>query len=207
MEAWLKQSGASGLENLEVADFPVTGRGVRAKRNFKEGERILTIPSASLWTVEHAHADPTLGPVLKSVQPPFSVEDTLALYVLFVRSRDSGYEGQRSHVAAMPSSYSSSIFFTDDEMEICAGTSLHTLTAQLKDRVEDDYRQLLIRLLTQHPELFPLEKFTLDDVSARISIHGMSKSTNILHCVLVQMGSVHNMESSHGLCRLCRQLR
>lgn len=166
MEAWLKQSGASGLDDLEVADFPVTGRGVRAKRNFKEGERILTIPSASLWTVNHARSDPVLGPVLTSAQPELSVEDILALYVLFVRSRDSGYDGQRSHVAAMPASYSSSIFFTDEEMDICAGTSLHTLTAQLKERVEDDYRQLLIRVLTQHPDLFPLEKFTLEDVSA-----------------------------------------
>lgn len=169
MEAWLKQSGASGLDDLEVADFPVTGRGVRAKRSFKEGERILTIPSASLWTVKHARSDPLLGPVLTSAQPQLSVEDSIALYVLFVRSRESresGYDGQRSHVAAMPASYSSSIFFTDEEMGICAGTSLHTLTAQLKERVEDDYRQLLIRVLTQHPDLFPLQKFTLDDVSA-----------------------------------------
>lgn len=166
MDAWLKQSGASGLDDLEIADFPVTGRGVRAKRSFKEGERILTIPSASLWTVKHAQTDPLLGPVLASAQPPLSVEDTLALYVLFVRSRDSGYDGQRSHIAAMPARYSSSIFFTEEETEICAGTSLHTLTVQLKERVEDDYRQLLIRTLTQHPGLFPLEKFTLDDVSA-----------------------------------------
>ncbi len=85
MEAWLSKQGAVGLDDLAVADFPVTGRGVAAKRAFKEGERILTIPAACLWTVEHARADPLLGPVLRSVQPSLSVEDTLALYILFVR--------------------------------------------------------------------------------------------------------------------------
>lgn len=45
MEAWLSDAGAVGLCDLEVADFPLTGRGVRAKRALKEGERILTIPA------------------------------------------------------------------------------------------------------------------------------------------------------------------
>ncbi|KAK3947901.1 hypothetical protein QBC32DRAFT_352860 [Pseudoneurospora amorphoporcata] len=45
MESWLKLSGAVGLDGLELADFPVTGRGVRILRRFKEGERILH----SMW--------------------------------------------------------------------------------------------------------------------------------------------------------------
>lgn len=167
MDAWLCSAGAVGLGDLEIADFPETGRGVRAKRQFKQGERILTIPASCLWTFEHAYADPLLGPVLRSVQPSLSVEDTLALYILFVRSRpqDTKYQGFQNHVAAMPSSYSMSIFFTDDELEICAGSSLHTLTTQLRGRVGDDYKQLLLRVLTRHRQLFPLDKFTIQDVS------------------------------------------
>jgi histone-lysine N-methyltransferase SETD3 len=165
MEAWLKNSGAVGVEGIEVADFPVTGRGVKALRSFKEGERILTIPSACLWTVDKAHADPLLGPVLRSAQPPLSVEDSLAIYLLFVKSRTSGYEGQRLHIAAMPQSYSASIFFTDDELQVCEGSSLYTLTSQLKQRVHDDYRQLLVQLLSQHRDLFPLDQFTIENVS------------------------------------------
>lgn len=92
MEGWLKESGAVGLESLELAEFPVTGRGARALRRFKQGERILTIPGDCLWTVEHAYSDPLLGPVLRSTQPPLSVENTLAIYLLFVRSRESGYD-------------------------------------------------------------------------------------------------------------------
>src|SRR4051812_2553154 len=111
MESWLKATGAVGLDALELAEFPITGRGVRTLRRFKHGERILTIPSGSLWTAEHAYADPLLGPALRSAQPPLSVENILATYILFVRSRESGYDGLRSHVAALPTTYSSSIFF------------------------------------------------------------------------------------------------
>jgi hypothetical protein len=164
MESWLKRSGAAGLDDLELADFPDTGRGVKTLRRFKKGERILTIPSGILWTVEHAYADPLLGPALRSAQPPLSVEDTLATYILFIRSRESGYDGLRSHVAAFPASYSSSIFFAEDELEVCAGTSLYTITKQLEGSIEEDYRALVVRVLVQYPDLFPLDRFTIDDV-------------------------------------------
>lgn len=164
MESWLKVSGAVGLDDLELADFPVTGRGVRTLRRFKEGERILTIPCGILWTVERAYADSLLGPALRSARPPLSVEDTLATYILFVRSRESGYDGLRNHVAALPTSYSSSIFFAEDELEVCAGTSLYTITKQLERWIEDDYRALVVRVFGQYPDLFPLDKFTIQDV-------------------------------------------
>lgn len=164
MESWLKASGAVGLDGLELADFPVTGRGVRTLRRFKEGERILTIPGGILWTVEHAYADPLLGPALRSARPPLSAEDTLAMYILFVRSRESGYDGLRSHLAALPTSYSSSIFFAEDELEVCAGTSLYTITKQLDQRIKGDYRALAVRVLEQYRDLFPLDKFTIEDV-------------------------------------------
>ncbi|KXX78241.1 Histone-lysine N-methyltransferase setd3 [Madurella mycetomatis] len=163
MESWLKASGVVGLDGLELADFPVTGRGVRTLRRFREGERILTIPCGILWTVEHAYADPLLGPALRSARPPLSVEDTLATYILFVLSRESGYDGLRSHVAALPTSYSSSIFFAEDELEVCAGTSLYTITKQLDRRIKDDYRALVVRVLGQYQDLFPIDKFTIED--------------------------------------------
>jgi len=166
MDTWLKSSGAVGLDDLDLAEFPSIGRGVRTLRPFKEGESILTIPSAALWTVEHAYADPLLGLALRSVRPPLSVEDVLATYILFVRSQESGYGGLRSHLAALPTSYTSSIFFSDDELEFCAtySPSLYTITKELHRRIEDDFRSLVGRLFVQNPKLFPLDKFTIDEV-------------------------------------------
>ena len=179
LECWLKESGAAGLDDLELADFPVTGRGVKTLRHWKQGERILTIPSGALWTVEYAYADPLLGPALRVAQPPLSVEDTLALYILFVRSRDSGYDGLRNHVAALPMSYSSSIFFAEDELEVCAGSSLYMITKQLARSIEDDYRALVVRLLVQFPDLFPLDKFTIEDVGVVHVINVANQALNV----------------------------
>jgi hypothetical protein len=164
MESWLKESGAVGLDELELADFPVTGRGVRTLRRFEEGETILTIPCDILWTVEHAYTDSLLGPALRSARPPLSVQDILATYILFVRSRESGYDGLRSHAAALPASYSSSIFFTRDDLEVCAGSSLYTITKQLEQQIEGDYRGLVVRVLRRDQDLFPLDKFTIEDI-------------------------------------------
>ncbi len=164
MESWLKESEAVGLDDLELASFQVTGRGVRSLQYYKEGERVLTVPYGILWTVEHAYADPLLGPALRSVQPPLTVEDTLATYILFVRSRKSGYNGLRSHVTAFPTSYSSSVYFTENELEVCAGTSLYTITKQLKRQIEEDYAGLVARIFGQYQDLFPLGEFTIEDV-------------------------------------------
>lgn len=164
MEIWLKQSGASGLDDLELADFSDAGRGIRALRRFEEKEKILTIPHGLLWTVKRAYADPVLGPVLSSTRPPLSVDDTLATYILFIRARKSGYDGPQSHVAALPASYSSSIFFADAELETCAGSSLYTTTKHLTSQIEVDYKDLVARLFGRHRDVFPSDKFTIDDV-------------------------------------------
>lgn len=205
MDSWLRQSGAVGLDGLELADFPVTGRGVKTLQPFKEGETILTIPSGILWTVKHALADLLLGPALRAAQPPLSVEDTLATYLLFVRSRESGYEGPRSHVAALPESYSSSIFFEEDELEVCAGTSLYTVTKQLEESIKEDHRALIVRVLALNPDLFPLEKFTLEDVGVIYTLYMCDRCCNstakrFFPLALVQMGSLHRVESCYGLC-------
>jgi hypothetical protein len=165
MERWLKASGAAGLERVELADFPTVGRGLRALQRFKAGEKILTIPHSALWTVENAYSDLLLGPALCSVQPPLSVDDTLAIFILFIRSQKSGYDGPRSHVSALPTSYSSSIFFTEEELEVCAGTSLYTVTKQLGRQIENDYQELCERLIGLNGDLFPPGNFTVEDVS------------------------------------------
>ena len=198
MESWLKQSGASGLDGLELADFSDTGRGVRTLRRFEEGENILTIPHGVLWTVEHAYADPFLGPALLSTRPPLSVDDTLATYILFVRSCGSGYDGLRSHVAALPPSYTSSVFFAKAELEVCAGTSLYTTTKQLDRQIEDDHRGLVMRLFGRHQELFPRDKFTIEDVGITKHERCCEPANDTHHPSFRQVGSLHRVESCDG---------
>ena len=182
MESWLQESGAVGLNDLELANFQLTGRGVRSLQHFKEGDRVLTVPCGILWTVEHAYADSLLGPALRFAQPFLTVEVTLATYILFVRSPKSGYNGLRSHVTALPTSYSSSIFFTENELEVCAGTSLYTITKQLERQIEKDYAGLVARIFGQDQDLFPLEKFTVEDIGVTCM---MDVTDQILICISV----------------------
>ena len=106
------------MNDLELANLLIVEHSVRTLQHFKEGEEILTIQCGVLWTVEHAYPGSLLGPALRSVRPSLSVDDTLATYILLVGSRDLEYDGSRSHVAALPTSYSSSIFFTEDELKV-----------------------------------------------------------------------------------------
>lgn len=201
MDSWLKQSGASGLDDLELADFADAGRGIKTLRRFEEKEKILTIPHAILWTVKHAYADSILGPLLTSTRPPLSVDDTLVTYILFVRARKSGYDGPQSHVAALPASYSSSIFFADAELEICAGSSLYTTTKHLTSQIEVDYKDLVTRLFGRHRDVFPSDKFTIDDVCIPTTTHGKMLQTGELTFIShlsVQMGTLYRVESCDG---------
>jgi hypothetical protein len=165
LQEWLENGGAEGLSWLQLENFPDTGRGVKTLRPLKFNDVVLTVPGSFLWTVDAAYDDPVLGPIIRSVKPPLSVEDTLAVFLLFIKSREEGYEGRREHVKLLPTSYTTSVFFDDEELEICSGSSLYHLTKQLRQQIKDDYLQLLSNLFSKHPDLFPLEKFTKNDVS------------------------------------------
>ena len=93
-----------------------------------------------------------------------TVEDILVTYILFIRSRKSGHDGLRSHLSALPKTYSTSIFFTESELEVCAGSSLYTITRQLKRQIEEDYAGLVGRLWGRYRDLFPRDGFTINDV-------------------------------------------
>jgi hypothetical protein len=182
LREWLENGGAEGLSCLQLEDFPDTGRGVKTLRPLKSGDIVLTIPGSFLWTADAAFDDPIFGPTLSSVKPPLSVEDTLAVFLLFIKSREEGYEGRREHVKLLPTSYTTSVFFTDEELEICSGSSIYHITKQLKQQIREDYLQLLTNLFSKHPDFFPLEKFTQDDVSffIRSLIHNKINTLNFM---------------------------
>lgn len=163
LHEWLENGGAEGLSWLQLDDFPDTGRGVKTLRPLKCNDVILTIPGSYLWTVDAANDDPILGPAISSTKPPMSVEDTLAVFLLFIKSRESEYEGRRAHVELLPKNYSASVFFNDEEIEVCSGSSLYHLTRQLKQQIQGDYHQLYKNLFSKHPDLFPSNKFTQND--------------------------------------------
>ena len=65
-------------------------------------------------------------------------------------------------------------------MEVCAETSLYTITKQLKRQIEKDYAGLVARIFGQYRDLFPLDKFTIEDIDV---IYMMDVTNQILTCI------------------------
>ena len=154
-------NGCEGREHLSIYDFLNTGRGIKTLRPLKAGDELLTIPGNLLWTVNAAEADPILGPILHEFNPPISEEATLVVYLLFVKSRESGYDERRLHIRSIPTHYTNSVLFNGADLEVCAGSSLYTITIELKKQIRTDYLVLKGKLCTKHPDIFPLNRFTL----------------------------------------------
>lgn len=73
---------------------------------------------------------------------------------------DLAYVERQTHIAMLPDEYTLSMFFMDEELRVCASSSLYTLTTHLRGRVGDDYKKLLTGIFLRHQDLFPLEKFS-----------------------------------------------
>ncbi|RUP49057.1 hypothetical protein BC936DRAFT_143370 [Jimgerdemannia flammicorona] len=168
LQEWLEKNGAKGLDHLVLEEFPETGRGITTLRALKAGDEILTIPGAVLWTVDAANTDPLLGPILRSLDPSLSVEETLAVFFIFIKARDTEYEERKPHVEVLPPHYTATNFFDDDDE--LAGSSLYGVTKQLKQQIKSEYMVTLGRLFVKHSEVFPLHKFTLEEVLVSINM-------------------------------------
>jgi len=162
---WLRDCGGKGLEYLALDYFYQTGRGVKAMKRFRIDEEIMTIPSSVFWTSDVVYADSKLGPILSALDPPLSVEDTLATFILFVKSRKFGYEMLKLHIEHLPESYSSSVFFNDADLKICVGSSLYETTKVLKQQIKQDHTRIFEKLFVKHPDLFYSNMFSLEKVS------------------------------------------
>ena len=162
----LTAGDAAGLEHLSLHNFSDTGRGVKSSSSFRKGDTILTIPNHLLWTQETALLDPIFGPAISSIPESLSIEDTLALYILFVKSRpEASYTVRKLHIELLPKQYTASIFFSDEELAVCEGSSLYAVTLQLRQQIADEYEVLKSGLFAKNPELFPAQAFTLEEVS------------------------------------------
>ncbi|KAJ3294154.1 hypothetical protein HDU79_011414 [Rhizoclosmatium sp. JEL0117] len=156
----------TATETVAIHTFPETGRGLQAQLDIKEDAIILSAKWEAVWSVEAALNEPVLGDILN--QNKLSVDDTLALFLLFVKlspkcSRDQN-DQRRVHVkSGIPESYTASCFFTDEDLEIAQGSSLYNLTIHSQSQIEDDFRVLLQRVFLRNPDVFPLGRFTLDE--------------------------------------------
>ncbi|KAJ3329908.1 hypothetical protein HDU76_006905 [Blyttiomyces sp. JEL0837] len=157
----------AGSSTLTIHNFADTGRGLQTTKPITKSSEVLCAPSDILWSVDAAHQEPILGPILRSLNPQLPTDDTLAIYLLFVKHSPKCTQNKnslrRQHLKLIPETYTSSILFEDSELDICEGSSLHQVTIQVKQQIEDDHRSLVAGLYLMHPDVFPLTRFTVDE--------------------------------------------
>jgi SET domain len=164
----LQGKGAIGLDTDKLILFPFsdTGRGIMTLVPHKKGTVIFTIPETVFLTASNARADLYLGELLKDAHTPLTDDDVLAIYILYINSRESSrFDHYKSYLNELPTQYTSSVFFTDKELDICAGSSLYTVTKVLQQQIENDYDTINKMLFERFPDVFPSGVFTFERVS------------------------------------------
>ena len=71
-------------------------------------------------------------------------------------------------------------------MEVCVGTSLYTITKQLRRQIEEDYAELVARIYGQYQDLFPLDEFTIEDVGVTCV---MDVTNQMLICISLDLST------------------
>ncbi|KAJ3127200.1 hypothetical protein HK098_006652 [Nowakowskiella sp. JEL0407] len=162
--SFLKQSGVN-LSAVSIFTFPVTGRGLKAEKPLKKGDPILRIPPNLLWSVENAFKHQKLGPVLKKYT--LIDDDILAIFLLYIKahgknSNSAPDRGRYNHIVAFPETYTSSYYFTDEELTYCAGTEVHVLTPRVREQIREDFAKLYQIVFSADPNMFPPNVFNVE---------------------------------------------
>lgn len=98
----------------------------------------------------------------------------------------------------LPRHYSSSVTFSDDELEVSRPASVYTITMQLKEQLQQDYQCLYNQVISKHADQFSSEFWLLEDVC----IYGLPAPVTMgpQHVLLtiVYLGASYGVFSMHG---------
>ncbi|KAI8848115.1 hypothetical protein BC829DRAFT_444055 [Chytridium lagenaria] len=152
-----------GWDSVALHDFPETGRGLQALHDIPKHHAILSAPPSILWTSQAALTDPILGPLIT----PFnlSTDDTLAIHLLYVK-----------HSPACTDTGCC----VGEELEVCRGTSVYGVTGRLREQIGEDFGGLVERLFGKNREVFPLDRFTLEEYTwALLTVYSRAMDFNV----------------------------
>uniref|UniRef100_A0A0B6ZUH9 SET domain-containing protein n=2 Tax=Arion vulgaris TaxID=1028688 RepID=A0A0B6ZUH9_9EUPU len=101
---------------LEPAYFKDTGRGLRATKNFRPGEAIISIPLQFLITTSTVF-DSDIGAVLLKENKQLTPQQLLTIFLVIER-----YQGDKSpwfpYINTLPQTYSTPLYFSKKEMNL-----------------------------------------------------------------------------------------
>ena len=124
------------------AEFADTGRGHAVTEKVSRGDVLLEVPLELGFTAEAALADEDLKRIAKCCTRH---DDLVALHICAERWR--GDKAKRAeHVAALPRTFDTAFYWTEDELKELTGTVCLRDTMNLIRETKDDYEQLRARM-------------------------------------------------------------
>lgn len=163
---WLQDNGATGLSNFDICDMEGTGRGVKSLADIPEGSKTpqVSIPRDLMLT----QYDTIQHPVLKDALGNGNIKEllrkyssaTLAIRLLYEKSLpDSKW---KPYLDVLPTTYDSTIYWSDSEMAGLAEGNLYYITKQYKNQIAEEYNTLVkAKLLKKYPNIFNKKHFQL----------------------------------------------
>lgn len=158
-KTWISENGIKGSEKFDISDFESTGRGIEALEDIESGssEAQLFIPRSLLLTVKDTLEHPVLGKVLKdpSVQPLLKKYEsaTMAIRLLYEKSLPNSL--WKPYIDLLPSTYNSTIYWSDSDLAFLAEGNLYHITKQHKNQINEEYASLIKgKLFKKFPQIF-----------------------------------------------------
>ena len=166
--AWLRSSGAEGLDDLVIRpDGTSGGLGVFAKRNFKAGARIASLPQSCVLSARAAEeselgkavraAASAMGPTCESL-----CTEEIVLWVFLAVGRVDAAHPWHAYLAALPGLSPEPTCWPAALRQELAATPVGKSVGAALEAVQAAFDGLVGRLQRKLPELIPEDALSLE---------------------------------------------
>eukprot|EP01118_Nematostelium_gracile_P002294 TRINITY_DN12522_c0_g1_i1.p1 TRINITY_DN12522_c0_g1~~TRINITY_DN12522_c0_g1_i1.p1 ORF type:complete len:431 (+),score=87.31 TRINITY_DN12522_c0_g1_i1:9-1301(+) len=143
----------------DVAEFGEKfWRCVVAKEDLKRGDIVLEIPCEWILGSPKSY-DTRISPLVKQFEVPIHPEIELLLFLLSEKLDKSSI--WTSYFNSAPKQFESSVFWSDDQLELLVGSQAKKLTQIQKDANEKVWETIVKPFVNKHPDYFPVEESEL----------------------------------------------
>ncbi|XP_026728696.1 histone-lysine N-methyltransferase setd3 [Trichoplusia ni] len=174
---WLSENGAQ-FDGVEISEFEGYELGLKAKKDFKEGSLILTIPSKVMLTEKSAKESElatfiSVDPLLQNMP-----NITLALFLLLEKNNPESF--WKPYIDILPEKYSTILYFTLEELAELKPSPVFESALKLYRSIARQYAYFYNKIHTMDlPVLKKLQDiFTFDNYRWAVSTV-MTRQNNI----------------------------
>src|SRR5690554_6579376 len=156
-DRWLKSGGVT--TKLEICKSPTGSRGLMAKEEIKADDIVLSIPRSMIFYADHARRS-ALGESIDAVE---ELDDEAITFLFAISQRFDSTSSWKPFFDVLPTSFSTPIHFSFQELMQLDGSSMIEDTIESKEELRIFFEQWFPFLSNEHPKVFPSHVFTLDN--------------------------------------------